>query len=92
MAYFFEAADEQTKRNVWTKGREISGEDPNKKRRDICGSVIHYDEHGQETEHGWEIDHIRPVSRDGLSTLDNLQPLHWSNNRRKGNTYPWDGS
>ena len=48
-----------------------------------------YGQYGQESQYGWEIDHIMPKSRGRSDNLSNLQPLHWQNNRRKGDTYPW---
>jgi 5-methylcytosine-specific restriction endonuclease McrA len=36
---------------------------------------------------GWEIDHIKPVAEGGGDELENLQPLQWENNRRKGDTF-----
>ena len=33
---------------------------------------------------GWQADHIIPASRGGASTLDNLQVVHASCNRRRG--------
>ena len=33
---------------------------------------------------GWEVDHIIPISKGGLHTLENLQYLPMSENRRKG--------
>jgi len=51
---------------------------------------MRYTDHGDhQSKFGWEIDHIRPVSKGGSDRLDNLQPLYWENNRRKGDTYPW---
>ncbi|HIP78015.1 MAG TPA: HNH endonuclease, partial [Kiloniellaceae bacterium] len=51
---------------------------------------MRYADHGDhQSKFGWEIDHIRPVSKGGSDRLDNLQPLYWENNRRKGDTYPW---
>jgi 5-methylcytosine-specific restriction endonuclease McrA len=52
---------------------------------------MRFDEHGLQSEGGWEIDHIVPVSLGGSDDLDNLQPLWWKNNRRKGDNYPWWG-
>ena len=34
-----------------------------------------------------EIDHIKPLSKGGLTTSDNLQTLCWKCNRSKGNKY-----
>ena len=37
-----------------------------------------------------EIDHIKPISKGGLTTEDNLQVLCWRCNRQKGNKYDID--
>ena len=84
---------ETTIREVWKKADPtvalIFEKDPNVIRKDICGDRIDFSEYGKSTEHGWEIDHIKPVAAGGGDKLDNLQPLYWRTNRTKGDTYPW---
>lgn len=86
---FFNAPD-YLKLAVWTKGRVIPEYDSAIWRWDACGHVMNYSEHGNtNSEHGWEIDHMLPSAKGGSNALENLQPLYWQNNRRKGDTYPW---
>jgi hypothetical protein len=74
---------------VWRKGIEIPGWDPNVWRRDACGAVMKWSDHGKTNEQGWEIDHKIPVSAGGTDDLWNLQPLNWRNNRSKSDNYPY---
>lgn len=88
--YPFKDSDEKLKLSVWLKGRRILGRNKNMWRRDKCGKLIKYSEHGnRDSEFGWEIDHKKPIAKDGDDSIDNLQPLHWKNNSRKGDTHPW---
>ena len=61
--------------------------------REIC-----FDQYGQKTEQGWEIDHIWPLNpkKDedneedknpipGANTFRNVQPLHFKSNEEKSN-------
>lgn len=71
---------------VWNKATPISGRPGYAK--DQCGATIYRHSYGTTTELGWEIDHRDPVSNGGSDDLSNLQPLHWQNNRGKGDQYP----
>ncbi len=76
---------------AWRKGAIVPATNPDSRRRDTCGATIERVEYGKETATGWEIDHIVPKARRGADDLANLQPLHWENNRHKGNDHPrWD--
>lgn len=84
---------EYTKKQVWSKAKITPGINPADRRKDHCGAWIDWNQYGDTTEKGtgWEIDHIKPVSKGGGDELSNLQPLQWRNNRKKGDDYPATG-
>lgn len=80
---------EQIVNAVWNKAKIIPGQNPTEWRQDIAGAWIQRSKYGDRTSSfGWEIDHIRPVSRYGSDNLDNLRPLQWENNVSKCDDYP----
>ena len=74
---------------VWEKANKIKDINPDFVRKDICGDSISKRDYGKTERFGWEIDHIRPVSKGGTDNINNLQPLHWKNNRAKGEKTDW---
>ena len=70
--------------DVWDKATPIRGRNPDTWRRDAEGNMIRYGSYGTMGEYGWEIDHKNPVAHGGTDHMRNLQPLHWEENREKG--------
>ena len=84
------AWSEQTKAEVWSSARILDGYPSNIWRADKCGKTIKWSDHGnRNSNHGWEIDHINPVSNGGSDELYNLQALHWENNVNKADKLDW---
>ena len=83
------AFDEQTIDAVWNKSQTINDKNPEIYRLDFLGNILYRGSYGKETIMGWEIDHIKPVSKGGTDEMDNLQILNSAANAKKGDTYPW---
>jgi 5-methylcytosine-specific restriction endonuclease McrA len=72
---------------VWEKGTILHDSLKDIVRIDRYGTHISRLSFGKQEKYGWEIDHITPVSEGGTDDIENLQPLQWENNRRKGNNH-----
>lgn len=74
---------------VWEKAAKQPNNNPDVFRKDYAGAWIRREDYGKRNmPYGWEIDHLKPLAKDGTHDLDNLYPVHWRNNESKGDDYP----
>lgn len=71
--------------HVWLKGIPVPGYNPAEWRQDAYGNWMKYSDYGNtRSQYGWQIDHILPTAKGGSDQLENLRPLNWLANQRKG--------
>ena len=58
------------------------------KAQDFAGREIHKDEYGTGSKYSWDIDHIRPLAKNGSDSVDNMQIVHQETNDEKGDLFP----
>lgn len=75
--------------NAWEKAKPIRGQNPDVYRKDDFGNKIRKASYGTQGEYGWELDHKKPSSKGGSDKAQNIQPLHWEENRQKSDKYPY---
>ena len=75
---------EQIVWQVWAKGIILGNNDPLLWRKDECGAWMLRSHYGApDSEYGWEIDHIKPLSEGGTDDISNLRPLQCQNKLRR---------
>lgn len=72
---------------IWDKADRVQGYNPDLWRKDLAGAWIRRDQFGAHSQYGWSIDHIKPKSKGGDDSIENLQALHWQNNISKAGDY-----
>lgn len=90
MAEIKKVFTEAEKKYVWdNKATKVEGVDPDVFRQDYAGAWMRYADYGnRNSQYGWEIDHLKPLSQGGEEVMTNYLPLQWQNNVRKGDNYP----
>lgn len=90
--FHYTAFSEELIQKVWDRAQKIENKDPRIYRLDNCGALIkreHYLKKGYALSMGWEIDHIKPKSKNGTDELPNLQVLQWENKKAKAESFPF---
>ena len=82
-------ASKKTMDKAWEKTKPIRGKNPDAWGKDVRGNKIRKASYGTQGEYGWELDHKKPKSKGGSDKTQNIQPLHWEENRKKSDTYPY---
>lgn len=77
-------ATKDQKNKAWNNAKTIQGKNPNTHRQDPYGKTMYRSSHGKSSEMGWDVDHIKPVSKGGSDATRNLQALNANVNRSKG--------
>ena len=81
--------DNNIVQQVWENGVVVDGYDASQVRKDSCGAFIVRSQYkNRNSDYGWEIDHVYPVSKGGGDELVNLRPMQWENNVKKGDSFP----
>ena len=75
--------------DAWQEANPIRGKNSDTWRRDPFGNIIRKSSYGTHGQYGWELDHNRPKSKGGKNTDRNIQPIHWEENLKKSDKYPY---
>lgn len=79
----------EEKEFAWQLAAIIPGLDPDRFRMDYAGAYIIKEHYGRrDSNFGWEIDHIKPLEKNGPYELWNYVPLQWENNVQKDANFP----
>jgi hypothetical protein len=51
-------------------------------KRDRFGEIIAKHHYSEQSQYGWYIEYIVPLTDGGTNDIDNLRPVHWKNSAR----------
>jgi 5-methylcytosine-specific restriction endonuclease McrA len=75
--------------DVWESAIIVIEYSKNEWRKDYAGAWINKNQYGNhDSSHGWDIDHAKPLAKDGADNISNWVPLQWENNLKKSDNYP----
>ena len=69
------------KDEVWERAESVPGKSPAVYRQDKYGNVIRYDQYGEDTPEGWEINHRTPKDGGGTDEITNLRAMQTARHR-----------
>jgi hypothetical protein len=74
---------------VWEKAKAGNQGTKDEWRKDYAGAWINRNKYGDhDSSYGWDVDHIKPTSKNGPDNITNWVPLQWENNLKKSDNYP----
>lgn len=72
---------------IWHRAIKVEGEDENIIRQDYAGALIRWDEFEQNTEYGWTMTPMLPITKGGKADFMSMIPWHIQNAKSKGDNY-----
>lgn len=73
---------------IWHRAKTVEGYDPDKRRKDMAGAWIEWDQYETEGPYGWGLYPLIPLSKGGSLEWMALLPLHWQNAQSRGENFP----
>lgn len=87
---------EELRKRIWNRLRIVKGKNPEFFRLDAAGALIEWDQYGEHTPNGWQVDHACPkklleengIKEDYWDYIEDLRPFNTANNELKSNDFP----
>ncbi len=87
---------EDLRRRIWNRLKTVDGKAPESFRLDAAGALIKWEDYGEYTPNGWQVDHAFPqkkleengVKEEKWDDIVDLRPFNSANNEMKGDDFP----